>query len=165
LVRLTGKGTSAGARVAATALRFLGMGSTYIPGGSSAMQAMAPYVNNNATTDPVRYARAQAVLEAAPELGIGSPTVGWLSAAYRAMAGIAQPSFTSKIRQPLMLIAAGRDEVVSTAAIEEIALRLRAGSHLIIAGARHELMMEQDRYRAQFWAAFDAFVPGTPLFK
>ena len=22
--------------------------------------------------------------------------------------------------------------------------------------------MEQDRYRAQFWAAFDAFVPGTP---
>jgi len=26
-------------------------------------------------------------------------------------------------------------------------------------------MMEQDRYRAQFWAAFDAFVPGTPLFK
>ena len=44
-------------------------------------------------------------------------------------------------------------------------MRLRAGSHLIIAGARHEMMMEQDRYRAQFWAAFDAFVPGTPLFK
>jgi lysophospholipase len=55
--------------------------------------------------------------------------------------------------------------VVSTAAIEDVAVRLRAGSHLIIAGARHELMMEQDRYRAQFWAAFDAFVPGTPLFK
>jgi hypothetical protein len=24
--------------------------------------------------------------------------------------------------------------------------------------------MEQDRYRAQFWAAFDAFVPGTALY-
>ena len=60
---------------------------------------------------------------------------------------------------------AGRDQVVSTAAIEDLAVRLRAGSHLIVAGARHELMMEQDRYRAQFWAAFDAFVPGTPLFK
>jgi lysophospholipase len=24
--------------------------------------------------------------------------------------------------------------------------------------------MEQDRYRGQFWAAFDAFVPGTPLY-
>ena len=63
-----------------------------------------------------------------------------------------------------MLVAAGRDQIVSTAAIEDIAIRLRAGSHLIVAGARHELMMEQDRYRVQFWAAFDAFVPGTPLF-
>ncbi len=113
----------------------------------------------------MRHARTKAVLEAAPELGIGSPTVAWLNAAYRAMGDIASPAYTSKIRQPLMLIAAGRDEVVSTAAIEDIAIRLRAGSHLIIAGARHELMMEQDRYRAQFWAAFDAFVPGTPLFK
>ena len=42
---------------------------------------------------------------------------------------------------------------------------LRAGSHLVIAGSRHEILQEQDRYRAQFWAAFDAFVPGTPLFK
>jgi lysophospholipase len=24
--------------------------------------------------------------------------------------------------------------------------------------------MEQDRFRSQFWAAFDAFVPGTPLY-
>jgi lysophospholipase len=81
------------------------------------------------------------------------------------MAEIGNPGFPSKIRQPLMMVAAGRDQVVSTAAIEDVAVRLRAGSHLIIAGARHELMMEQDRYRAQFWAAFDAFVPGTPLFK
>ena len=60
--------------------------------------------------------------------------------------------------------AAGRDEIVSTPAVEEFATQLRAGSHLIIAGAKHELIMEQDRYRAQFWAAFDAFVPGTPVF-
>ena len=39
-----------------------------------------------------------------------------------------------------------------------------AGSHLVVVGAQHELLMEQDRYRAQFWAAFDAFVPGTALY-
>jgi alpha-beta hydrolase superfamily lysophospholipase len=38
------------------------------------------------------------------------------------------------------------------------------GSHLVIAGAKHEILQEQGRYRSQFWAAFDAFVPGTPLF-
>ena len=46
----------------------------------------------------------------------------------------------------------------------KFATRLRVGSHLVIAGARHEILMEQDRHRTQFWAAFDAFVPGTPLF-
>jgi lysophospholipase len=30
-----------------------------------------------------------------------------------------------------------------------------------VPGARHELLMERNRFRAQFWAAFDAFVPGT----
>jgi lysophospholipase len=162
---LTGNRGGTGAKFAIRAMRLFGMGKAYVPGGSDEVIATGPYVNNNATSDPVRYARTKAVLEAAPELGIGSPTVSWLNAAYRAMNEIADPSYASKIRQPLMLLAAGRDDVVSTAAIEDVAVRLRAGSHLIIAGARHELMMEQDRYRAQFWAAFDAFVPGTPLFK
>jgi lysophospholipase len=54
--------------------------------------------------------------------------------------------------------------VVSNAAIEDFASLLRAGSHLVIVGAQHELLMEQDRFRSQFWAAFDAFVPGTPLY-
>ena len=57
-----------------------------------------------------------------------------------------------------------RTRIVSTPAIGQFAMRLRAGSHLVIPGARHEILMEQDRYREQFWAAFDAFVPGTPLF-
>ena len=51
------------------------------------------------------------------------------------------------------------------ASVSAVAYHLRAGSHLVIAGSRHEILQEQDRYRGQFWAAFDAFVPGTPLFK
>jgi hypothetical protein len=51
--------------------------------------------------------------------------------------------------------------LVSTPAIEEFANHLRAGSCLVIAGSKHEILREQDHYRSQFWAAFDAFVPGT----
>ena len=165
MVKLAGmRGTSA-TRFSARWMRWMGMGSAYVPGGSDHVVATGPYIGNIATSDPVRHARTKAVLEAAPELGIGSPTVSWLSAAYRAMGEITDPYYASKVRHPLMLVAAGRDQVVSTGAIEDVAIRLRAGSHLIVAGSRHELMMEQDRYRGQFWAAFDAFVPGTPLFK
>ena len=94
----------------------------------------------------------------------GSPTVTWLDAAFKAMNEFADPNYASRLRQPLLLVAAGQDRVVSTPAIGAFAVRLRAGSHLVIPGARHELLMEQDRYREQFWAAFDAFVPGSPMF-
>jgi lysophospholipase len=75
-----------------------------------------------------------------------------------------QPGYPLKIRQPILIVAAGHDQIVSTPAIDEFAVRLRAGSHLIVPGARHELLMEQDRFRMQVLAAFDAFVPGTPMF-
>ena len=64
----------------------------------------------------------------------------------------------------MLVIAAGHDQIVSTPAIDEFAARLRAGSRLIVPGARHELLMEQDRFRGQALAAFDAFVPGTAAF-
>jgi lysophospholipase len=145
-------------------MRLCGMGGNYIPGGDASVMAAQPFIGNPVTSDPVRHARTVAILEAQPSLGIGAPTVGWAAAAFDAMAQFAQPRFTANLRQPMVLVAAGRDEIVSTPAIEEFGLRLRAGAHLIVSGAKHELLMEQDRYRSQFLAAFDAFVPGTPLF-
>ena len=152
------------ARLTARAISLAGFGAAYVPGGDGTFLSMGPFLGNPLTSDPVRHARVAAILEAEPALGIGSPTVAWANAAYRVIQEFAEPTYPSSIRQPLLLIAAGRDEIVSTPAIEEFAIQLRAGSHLIIAGAKHELIMEQDRYRAQFWAAFDAFVPGTPLY-
>jgi lysophospholipase len=60
----------------------------------------------------------------------------------------------------MLIVSAGSDAIVANAAIDRFAIRLRAGSHVVIAGAQHEIMMEQDGYRTQFWAAFDAVVPG-----
>ena len=135
-----------------------------MPGGAPTVVATRPFIGNPLTTDPVRHARTAAVIEAEPGLGLGSPTVGWASAAFDVMSEFGRPGYASKIRHPVVIVAAGRDDIVSTPAIEDFAMRMRSGSHLIVAGARHELLMEQDRYRAQFWAAFDAFVPGTPVF-
>ena len=145
-------------------LRLSGLGSSYIPGGDASVLALRPFAGNPVTSDPVRYARVAAILEAEPALGLGSPTIGWANAAFKAMTNLAQPTYAAEIRQPILIAAAGRDQLVSTSAIEEFAIHLRAGAHVVIAGAMHEIMMEQDRFRTQFWAASDAFVPGTPLF-
>jgi len=143
-------------------MRYMGRGSGYVPTGHGASIGVDDFIGNVLTSDPVRYARNMAVLEEAPELGIGAPTIAWADAALRLMKQFASPGYAGSLRQPILMVAAGRDKVVSTPAIETFGMNLLAGSHLILAGAQHEILQEQDHYRNQFWAAFDAFVPGTP---
>jgi lysophospholipase len=145
-------------------MRAWGLGGTYLPGRYPGVLDLRPFAGNILTGDPVRFARNAAILEAEPTLALGGPTVGWCDAAFRAMRALSDPGYPARIRQPILIVGAGRDAIVSNTAIEDFALALRAGSHLMVSGAQHELLMEQDRYRSQFWAAFDAFVPGTPLY-
>jgi len=135
-----------------------------VPTGDDRPVGAEEFIGNLLTSDPVRYARNAAVIEEEPDLGIGAPTVAWVDAALRFMKRFAAPGYAAQIRQPILLVAAGRDEVVSTPAIEIFGTSLLAGRHLIVAGAKHELLQEQNHYRDQFWAAFDAFVPGTPRY-
>jgi lysophospholipase len=148
----------------ARSLRLAGFGGSFIPGGGPSCSASGPFLDNPVTSDPIRHARTAAVIEAEPSLALGAPTIAWADAALRAMADFARPSYPTKLRQPILIIACGRDRLVSTAAIEDFGNRLPAGSYLVVPGAKHEVMMEQDLYRSQFWAAFDAFIPGTPAF-
>src|SRR5947209_3047498 len=164
MIALPGLRQAATTRVSVKVMRVLGLGMSYVPGGDASVMMQRPFIGNLLTSDPVRYARNIAVIEAHPELSTGWPTVAWADSAFRAMSEFAAPSYPMKIRQPLLIVAAGQDQIVSTLAIDEFAIRLRAGSHLIVPGARHELLMEQDRFRGQVLAAFDAFVPGSPLF-
>jgi lysophospholipase len=149
----------------ARVLRVFGGGKAFVPSSKEAQtEGNQSFLGNVLTSDPVRFARNAAILEEEPELGLGPPTVAWADAALRLMKRFADPNYAGRIRQPILLVAAGRDEVVSTPAIEAFGSHLLAGRHLILAGAKHELLQELDVYRGQFWAAFDAFVPGTPRY-
>jgi lysophospholipase len=141
-------------------LRAAGMGERFIPGGNADLIKSTQFSGNPLTSDPRRYARNAVILEADPTLGIASPTVAWLDTAFAAMAEFRSPGFAGRIRQPVLMLAAGDDGTVSTPAIAAFARRLPAGSHHVIAGAKHEILQEDDRYREQLWAAFDAFMPG-----
>jgi len=145
-------------------MRMIGRGSAYVPTNHGEATGSEDFIGNVLTSDPVRFARNVAVLEQEPALGIGAPTIAWADSALRLMKDFAAPPYAAHIRQPMLLVAAGRDEVVSTPAIENFGMYLLAGRHLILPGAKHEILQEQDQMRAQFWAAFDAFVPGTPRF-
>ncbi len=164
MIALAGIGSMSTAATMVRVMRLGGFGGMYLPRRYRGVMDMRPFAGNILTSDPVRYARNKAILEAEPALGLGGPTVTWCDAAFRAMRTLSERSYPARIRQPILVVGAGRDAVVSNKAIEDFTTLLRAGSHLVVVGAQHEILMEQDRFRVQFWAAFDAFVPGTPLF-
>jgi lysophospholipase len=151
-------------RPLAAALSLAGMGGSTVPGGSTAPVALKPFEGNPVTSDPVRYARTAAYAEADARLGLGAPTVGWLREALAVTRRFAHPLYTRGIRQPMLLVGAARDPLIDTPRIEEFARRLKTGSAVVIPGSRHEPLQERDEIRAQFWAAFDAFIPGEQAF-
>jgi len=145
----------------AEALDAVGLGGAFAPGGGSALVGSGPFAGNPLTSDPVRFARMASVLAADPSVGLGWPTVGWIHAAFRWMLRFEDPDFPRAITVPALVIASGADQVTDTRAAERFSERLRAGRLIVVDGAAHEIMMERDLFREQFWAAFDAFVPGV----
>lgn len=142
-------------------LRLLGYGKAFVPGGGETSISTMPFKGNRLTSDPVRYARNADAATAIGAGAIGAPTVSWLDSAFRFMKRFADPRYPLKIRLPVLIVAAGADPVCATPATERFASRLKAGHAIVIPGARHELLMERDEIRDQFWAAFDAFIPGS----
>jgi len=165
MIDLTGPAARPMVRAMARIGTLIGFGQSYSPGGGPLAMTNRPFLGNMVTSDPVRYQRAASIVEAVPELGLGSPTLAWASAAYEVIDRLTDPLYPTALRQPMLILAAGEDVIVSTPATERFSVRLRAGSHLIVAGSRHEIMMERDVFRSQFWAAFDAFIPGSPLYR
>src|SRR5499425_1727161 len=118
MIALPGLRRTRATRVTVRVMRLAGLGMSYVPGGDASVIMQRPFIGNLLTSDPVRYARNVAVIEAHPELSTGSPTVAWADSAFRAMSEFAAPNYPTKIRQPLLIIAAGQDQIVSTLALD-----------------------------------------------
>lgn len=145
-------------RAYAEALAGTGFASAYVHGGSDKPEETAAFAGNPLTSDRERWARNKAVLDLAPGLGLGSPTIGWTRAAFRAMERLGAPGYSSQVQVPILLFAAGNDQIVSTRAIEDFSVGLKVGSNLLIPNSRHEILQECESVRQRFWAAFDAYL-------
>jgi lysophospholipase len=141
-----------------TALCLMGLGRLTVGRRADRPATEMAFARNPVTSDPRRFARAAEVLTARPDLEIGAPTIRWAQAAFAAMAEAGGDHFPGAVKIPVLMLAAARDTVVSTAATEILGLRMRSGRHTVIPAARHELFMETDAIRSQVLAAFDAFI-------
>jgi lysophospholipase len=114
------------------------------------------FASQMVTSDEARFERTQAILRAHPNLRLAGATWSWLGAALRSMAWLRRQA--EKITTPLLVIGAGADRIVMTDQTRAFAARLPNARYLEIAGAGHEMLMERDAVRAQWWQAFDTFI-------
>ena len=161
MIDISGLRLPGAARFLAAALDLVGAGGAFVPGGGSRAIVGRPFEGNPLTTDPVRFARMRAILDAEPRLAVGDPTIGWVHAAFRLMSGFADADYPRRVPTPALVVAAGDDRIVSTPAAERFSARLKAGRMVTLRRARHEILLETDEIRSLFWAAFDAFIPGA----
>ncbi len=160
MIEIAGRAALASTRVVVEIADAVGLGASYAPGVSRRSSMAEPFEDNELTSDARRYARNAAIVEAAPQLAVAGPTIGWINAALRATRRFAEPDFPRRTGTPILIVVGADDHVVSIPAIARFSNRLKAGRMILLSGARHELLQETDAIRSQFWAAFDAFVPG-----
>lgn len=112
------------------------------------------------THDAARYNLWREQLFACPHLAVGTPTWGWLLFALRIGDTLLKDKgkVLKKIRTPVSIVVSGDDSLMMKQPTKAFAKKLLKGRCVEIAGAEHEILMEQDAYRRTFWAEFDETV-------
>lgn len=116
------------------------------------------FKRNPVTHDKERHARGQGLIAEEPALALAGPTIGWVAAAAATTEGFVQPNALAHLRLPILVFTAGQEQLVDNKSHDAVIALLSNAKHVVIPGAKHEILMETDDIRAQFWAGFDAFV-------
>ncbi|HEV7309847.1 alpha/beta hydrolase [Ensifer sp.] len=140
--------------IVATLMRCVGLGA--LPAHPD--KGNRPFEKNVLTADRRRYQRNIALTDAYPQLRLGPPTARWLREAFRAIRRVIRREHLTRITLPTIILAPTADRLVPHASVEWLARNFRAAQMIPIDGARHELLHEADRYRAQAMAAILAFI-------
>ncbi len=114
-----------------------------------------PFRTNKLTSDPNRYQLWATYFENHQRMRVGAPTFGWISAAIRAMKFVNDNA--QHLNIPTLVVACGADSIVTPQSNQKFAQDAQA-DFMNVAGAFHEVLLERDEFRDQFWAGFDSFL-------
>ena len=135
----------------------LGVGSMFAPSVEKKWKR-ENFKKNPVTHDKERHARCQGLITEEPRLALAGPTIGWVAAAADVTESFQQPGALAHVRIPILIATAGEEQLVDNASHPIVANALPQARHITIAGAKHEILMERDEFRALFWQAFDELV-------
>lgn len=154
-----GSGLVANAITLAAAIgKSVGLAQRYVPGGSPRANDEVPFEQNILTHDRKRYEIHQSQIRAEPALGLGGATYSWLAASFRSIRKVLRADYLGQIGVPLLIAMAGEDRLIDRAALIFAVAHIKGAELVAIEDSHHEILIETDAVRAQFWAAFDDFI-------
>lgn len=113
---------------------------------------------NNLTSDRARHARFRDLQLAAPHAVIRQPTYGWVRAAFACMEDLHKKGRFNNLTTPTLIVSAAKDALIFAPDHLWLCQQSSKMHCVTIPDALHEIMMESDHYRNQYWTAFDQFV-------
>ncbi len=148
------------ANVVSNVIIALGLGSTYLPGYKHGPFLLDKFEGNTLTSEERRWSRDSRTLHVHPELGLGGPTQAWFNATVRSLRHLHGKAFRAGLMCPVMIVLAGREQVVDNKAAKRFIAQVPGVSHVTLHSALHEILMERDAVRGEFFAVLDSyFVP------
>ncbi len=140
-----------GFRYLVWAMRVMGRANDY------AQQPGPPetFETNIVTHDREHWQMNRDLTDKMPDLLLGPVTWGWLGASLQIFAVFAKAAKIRRLDLPMMIATAEEEQLVENESHSRIAKLLPNCEHITVEGARHEILMEKEDKRAQFWSAFD----------
>jgi len=140
-----------GFRYLVWAMRVMGRSSDY------AQQPGPPetFETNIVTYDREHWQMNRDLTDKMPDLLLGPVTWGWLGASLQIFATFAKAAKIRRLNLPVMVATAEDEKLVENEAHMRIAKLFPDCEHITVKGARHEILMEEEDKRTEFWSAFD----------
>jgi lysophospholipase len=151
------------ARLLSGTMDRLGLGARYAPGGGpwspEPFVTDAPPEGSICTADPARAHLRDALFLRHPELRVAAPSVGWVAATLRSQAWLRGRG--PELTPPVLMVTAGRDGLVDTAAAQALCdaapaceeLHLPEAMHCVLEGVDPEADRAMDAILTFFEAA------------
>ena len=117
-----------------------------------------PFEKNDLTSDFKRYKRTQKLVRKKPSIRFVGITNAWVNATRNSLTKMRKKNWYKLIETPICIINPLNDRVVNPKKTEKWQKIISNCKIYNIENCEHEILMEKDSLRGEFWKIFDDFI-------
>ncbi|PCJ19115.1 MAG: hypothetical protein COB02_08680 [Candidatus Cloacimonadota bacterium] len=134
---------------------FFGQGKKYAIGASPPSDDIKKGISERLSSDENRVQKVASHCQKEPRLWMGGPTWQWVKEGSLSIIKATKKENCQKVTTPTIILSPTNDVVISGSNHKLLASYNDKISVVEFEGSKHEILIEKDKYRDQFWKLFD----------